>query len=167
MNHSFVTVKGSLSKDNIHYLIIKINEEFFKNIFTVTRHTDNYWEIQFKNEWQYKIGITIDNKRKLHLRPSLGKFSGWIETIFQNEIAFELNGNCSCEAFNEKWKPVKNKYPTFRNYWDAIHDNFEFIDEKYWGFLCNIFEKEIETWPDELKQFAGEFPNSNILPKQG
>lgn len=62
MNHSFVTVKGSLSKNKLNNIILKINEDFFKNVFTIINDY-NYWEIQYQDKWQFKIGITIDNKK--------------------------------------------------------------------------------------------------------
>lgn len=161
MNHSFVTVKGSLSKNKLNSIILKINETFFKNVFTII-NDGNYWEIKY--EWPFQLGITIDNKRKLHLRPSGGNFSGWLEDVFQNEIAAELNGTCSCEAFEDKWKPIKNKYNNYRDYWNILNNNFEFKNPEHWKFACDMFEKYIKSWPNELKQFAGPFPDPNILP---
>lgn len=165
MNHSFVTVKGSLSKKKMNDLIFKINESYFKNLFTIKNDYD-YWEIKYLNENTFiQIGITIDNKRKLHLRPSGGNFCGWVETVFQNEIAFALNGMCSCDAFKDRWEPIKNKFPTYRDYWETINSvAIEWGNMEHWKFLCNHFEKSIKNWPDELKQFIGNYPDPNILP---
>lgn len=166
MNHSFVTVKGSLSKEKLNNLIIKINEFYFKNVFTVTRF-DSYWEIKYYNDQNLiLLGITIDNKRKLHLRPSGGNFCGWIETVFQNEIAFALNGMCSCDAFKDRWEPIKNKLPTYRDYWDLTWGaSIEYSSLEQWQFICGYFEKYIKSLPDELKQFVGVSPNPNVLPE--
>jgi len=162
MNHTFVTVKGSLSKNKLHDILLKINEKYYNNLFTIINN-GNYWEIQYKDYWQYRIQITIDSKRKLHIRPSPGKFSGWMETVFQNEIAFQLKGTCSCEAFSEKWKPVENKYPTYRSYWSMLCEQ-NILKLEDWQFICYMYEKEIKCWPEELKILAGESPNPNILP---
>jgi hypothetical protein len=158
VNHSFITVKGSVSRGRVDTVLHEINARRFNRAFVVSRTGDRYWEITHATAgWPYKLSVWVHNNRRVEMRKAPGDFGSWMQAVFQEELALAINGRCGDEGISERWDPEPNKFPTFRSYWDVLHEGYDMLPAEAL-FINGLFKTHVAAWPQDLQALAGEAP---------
>lgn len=135
MNHAFVTVPGSIGIDRLEVFIQEIVARRFKDLLTVEKFATRFWKISYSKESFLGVTIEVLNRRKMSFRRSIGgDFTGWVQSVLQDELGAKLKGRCSDEGICETWLPDTELYPNFRSFFDVLHKEFLKPDmlEKSW-----------------------------------
>lgn len=116
-NHGFVHLKTRIDAARLEAELQKINQARFKGKLKITRGGEwgkgkPLFEIEFVED--FHILFWLDSPWKIEYRHGPGgDFRWWIESVFANDLAVNLKGMLADEGCDSKWKPEKDKYPTF------------------------------------------------------
>jgi hypothetical protein len=158
VNHSFITVKGSVSRGKVDLVLHEINARRFNGVFVVSRSGDSWWDVIHATAgWPYRLDVWVENNRRVEMRKALGDFGSWMQAVFQEELALVINGRCGDQGISERWDPEPGKFPTFRSYWDVLHEGFD-MSPAGAAFIRGIFRVHVAAWPKDLQALAGEAP---------
>jgi len=157
MNNGIVTTRKTMTPDKVRWVMETINEVFLDGKFTIYQADDAPWLGAFQPGSEPGgvpvLGVTITSRRRLETRKSGGgDFMGWIETLFQEGIAFHFNGRCGNEGVGERWDPRPEKFPTFRAYYNHIHSWQKRLTEEQEAYF---FDAACQAIPKDYKSLIG------------
>lgn len=113
-NHSFVTTRKKLTEERLSSWTQEIiRERFGDNLSLET--AGGGCQVGGCAFW-------LKSSRTIEFRNPHGSFSWWVHSVIQNDLALRCDGNIRDEGTgDETWKGTPGKYPTYRDYREAMN----------------------------------------------
>jgi hypothetical protein len=135
-NHAFASSKCNLTTEKLHLDINSIIERRFYNELETELRGD-YVCVSFRNKeiYEYEVlSLHLCSVKKVEMRAGAYFISRWIQSVIQNELAFQYKGKCSDEGVSEKWEP-QIRFFTYKEWYNYMYRNrpkaFWIIEKKY------------------------------------
>lgn len=153
MNHLIATSRRVLTSAVVTEALADINARRFNGFWHIVR-TGTHWCVEHPGPlelWNYRFACWLETKRTMEFRPSVGQFSWWLVTVFQDELAVRFRGRCGAPS-GARWAPDVGLYPSYRAFWEGtLRDGLE--DDKM-EFLTTLFDREVASMPPDVQAFV-------------
>lgn len=163
------TSKRILTKKSVTKILNKLNKTIFKNILKIEyasgRGNKSYWGkdmwfiswINGYNSEEQKV-CWLKTARCFEMNHGDGSyFASWLGRCITNEIAVAHDGIIFDDGCAEKWKGIKNKYPTFLDFMKYITRYGSYESFKQFTTMEN------ECVPNPLKALDEDIAKGNEL----
>lgn len=95
-------------------------------------------------QYPWNVELWLENKNRIGFSAPYRKWSWWVRSIIENELAVKYSGWISDEGLEEKWHGEINKYPTFEDYIKECSKGREKYYLQEWKMEMKDAPKEIE-----------------------